>query len=234
MPPSVWVHENEKGKRNIYAGYMNVTGGRGKNSNDFNISLNGCQILIHSFSQIKLSFKQVNLINHSIRSNSFNHSIRSNSLIQSFNQIKLIQSDQTHSIRSKSFNQVKLSLILSFTQVVGSMDGHPSRYAATVRVQQHRQDIIQDLAPMVKEILMQFYRSTRFKPARIVLYRSGVSEGQFMAVLAYELRAVRQACMMLETKYQPGITFVVVQKRHHTRLFCADRKDQVCVCIVTP
>lgn len=32
--------------------------------------------------------------------------------------------------------------------------------------------------------------------------------------------------MSLELGYQPGITFVVVQKRHHTRLFCADRKDQ--------
>jgi len=35
--------------------------------------------------------------------------------------------------------------------------------------------------------------------------------------------------MKLEIGYQPGITFIVVQKRHHTRLFCADRKDQVCL-----
>lgn len=33
--------------------------------------------------------------------------------------------------------------------------------------------------------------------------------------------------MKLELGYQPGITFIVVQKRHHTRLFCADRKDQI-------
>src|SRR5699024_7295983 len=33
----------------------------------------------------------------------------------------------------------------SIAAVVASMDGHPSRYAATVRVQQHRQEIIQDL-----------------------------------------------------------------------------------------
>ena len=33
--------------------------------------------------------------------------------------------------------------------------------------------------------------------------------------------------MKLEIGYQPGITFIVVQKRHHTRLFCADRKDQI-------
>lgn len=30
----------------------------------------------------------------------------------------------------------------------------------------------------------------------------------------------------LEAEYKPGITFIVVQKRHHTRLFCADKKEQ--------
>lgn len=52
----------------------------------------------------------------------------------------------------------------SIAAVVGSMDAHPSRYAATVRVQQHRQEIIHDLASMVRELLIQFYKSTRFKP----------------------------------------------------------------------
>ncbi|XP_059158958.1 protein argonaute-2-like isoform X8 [Physella acuta] len=114
----------------------------------------------------------------------------------------------------------------SIAAVVGSMDAHPSRYSATVRVQEHRQEIIRDLATMVKELLIQFYRSTRFKPTRIIFYRDGVSEGQFSTVLSHELRAVREACMKLEVDYQPGITFIVVQKRHHTRLFCADRRDQ--------
>lgn len=63
------------------------------------------------------------------------------------------------------------------------MDAHPSRYCATVRVQQHRQDIIQDLAAMVRELLIQFYKSTRFKPTRIIYYRDGISEGQFNQVL---------------------------------------------------
>lgn len=62
------------------------------------------------------------------------------------------------------------------------MDAHPSRYCATVRVQQHRQDIIQDLATMVRELLIQFYKSTRFKPTRIIYYRDGISEGQFNQV----------------------------------------------------
>ena len=113
-------------------------------------------------------------------------------------------------------------------QVVGSMDAHPSRYSATVRIQQHRQEVIHELASMVKELLIQFYVATRFKPTRIIFYRDGVSEGQFAHVLAHELRAIREACMKLEVDYQPGISFIVVQKRHHTRLFCADKKDQVC------
>lgn len=48
-------------------------------------------------------------------------------------------------------------------------------------------------------------------------------------VLQHELLAIREACIKLEKDYQPGITFVVVQKRHHTRLFCMDRNERVSV-----
>ncbi|KOC60425.1 Protein argonaute-2 [Habropoda laboriosa] len=115
----------------------------------------------------------------------------------------------------------------SIAAVVASMDAHPSRYAATVRVQQHRQEIIQELSSMVRELLLMFYKSTGgYKPLRIILYRDGVSEGQFLHVLQHELTAIREACIKLEADYRPGITFVVVQKRHHTRLFCAEKRDQ--------
>jgi len=64
------------------------------------------------------------------------------------------------------------------------MDGHPSRYAATVRVQNHRQEIIEDLSAMVKELLLNFYRTLRLKPTRIIFYRDGVSEGRYSQVLS--------------------------------------------------
>ena len=70
---------------------------------------------------------------------------------------------------------------------------------------------------MVKELLIQFYKSTRFKPNRVILYRDGVSEGQFQTVLQHELTAMREACIKLEADYKPGITYIAVQKRHHTR-----------------
>jgi eukaryotic translation initiation factor 2C len=144
------------------------------------------------------------------------------------------------SIRPKIFNEPVIFLGADVTHppagdnkkpsiaaVVGSMDAHPSRYAATVRVQQHRQEIIQELSSMVRELLIMFYKSTGgYKPHRIILYRDGVSEGQFLQLLQHELTAIREACIKLEGDYKPGITFIVVQKRHHTRLFCADKKEQ--------
>lgn len=35
-----------------------------------------------------------------------------------------------------------------------------------------------------------------------------------------------QACASLEPNYQPTVTFVVVQKRHHTRLFANNHRDR--------
>lgn len=93
----------------------------------------------------------------------------------------------------------------SIAAVVGSMDGHPSRYCATVRVQTSRQEIsqellysqevIQDLTNMVRELLIQFYKSTRFKPTRIIYYRGGVSEGQMKQVLSLSPCCSKDFCL---------------------------------------
>ncbi|KAL0166439.1 hypothetical protein M9458_038283, partial [Cirrhinus mrigala] len=69
----------------------------------------------------------------------------------------------------------------SIAAVVGSMDGHPSRYCATVRVQTSRQDLSQEQfysQEVIQDLTNMFYKSTRFKPTRIIYYRGGVSEGQ--------------------------------------------------------
>ena len=48
-----------------------------------------------------------------------------------------------------------------------------------------------------------------------------------LQVILKEVAAVQAACTRLDPEYRPGITFVVVQKRHHTRLFCENKSDQV-------
>lgn len=52
-------------------------------------------------------------------------------------------------------------------------------------------------------------------------FRDGVSEGQFGQIMSAEVQAIRKACKRLspDGSYKPSITFLVVQKRHHIRLF---------------
>ena len=59
----------------------------------------------------------------------------------------------------------------SIAAVVASMDAHPSRYCAAVRVQRHRQEVIDDLATMVRDLMVEFYKATHYKPVRIIVYR---------------------------------------------------------------
>lgn len=115
----------------------------------------------------------------------------------------------------------------SIASVVASVDLAGSRYRALHRNQKHRQEIIADLKAMTKEHLLEFRRCTNAKPVKIIFYRDGVSEGQFDAVRQEEIGAMQAACMELDREYQPRITFIVVQKRHHTRFFPMSEHDAV-------
>uniref|UniRef100_A0A1D1Z031 Protein argonaute 10 n=2 Tax=Magnoliopsida TaxID=3398 RepID=A0A1D1Z031_9ARAE len=128
----------------------------------------------------------------------------------------------------------------SIAAVVASQDWPEiTKYAGLVCAQPHRQELIQDLyktwhdpvrgtvsGGMIRDLLISFRKATGHKPLRIIFYRDGVSEGQFYQVLLYELDAIRKACASLEPNYQPPVTFVIVQKRHHTRLFPNNHKDR--------
>lgn len=50
--------------------------------------------------------------------------------------------------------------------------------------------VMQDFKGMVQELLQEFYRNTKKRPEKIIVYRDGVSEGQFDAVVREELPQV--------------------------------------------
>jgi len=115
----------------------------------------------------------------------------------------------------------------SIAAIVASMEPRAVQYEVEVRVQDrgldNNEEVINDMKNATKNLLMKFYRAnSQRKPEKLVMFRDGVSEGQFLTVLAEELVAIRAACTELEEGYNPPITFVVVQKRHHTRFFPAD------------
>ena len=115
----------------------------------------------------------------------------------------------------------------SIASVVASVDLTASKFRAKHHAQKHRQEVIANLKDMAKELLIDFYRETDYKPKRIIFFRDGVSEGQFEQIRYEEVAAIQQACLSLNKDYQPGITFVVVQKRHHTRLFPTKPEDAI-------
>lgn len=107
----------------------------------------------------------------------------------------------------------------SVAAVVGSMNWPTAnKYISRIRSQTHRQEIIPELGAMVGELLDDFHHEVEKLPNRIIFFRDGVSETQFYKVMQEELQSIRHACSRFPS-YKPFITFVVVQKRHHTRLF---------------
>ncbi|KAH6928600.1 hypothetical protein HPB50_017370 [Hyalomma asiaticum] len=120
----------------------------------------------------------------------------------------------------------------SVAAVVASVDRYAFRYIATFRIQKQntiakaRIEIIEDMKNIAKDLLLGFYQANnKVKPEKIIFYRDGVSEGQFSQVQQFELAALREACRELEHGYEPGITFLTVQKRHQTRFMPKNRSD---------
>ncbi|XP_021294752.1 protein argonaute 2-like [Herrania umbratica] len=92
-----------------------------------------------------------------------------------------------------------------------------NRYAARVRPQDHRKEQILQFGEMCVELVESYERVNKVKPEKIVLFRDGVSEGQFDMVLNEELVGLKSAFQKME--YFPTITLIVAQKRHQTRFF---------------
>ncbi|KAI4518653.1 Piwi-domain-containing protein [Schizophyllum commune Loenen D] len=114
----------------------------------------------------------------------------------------------------------------SFTAMVGSMDRHAAKYRATSRAQTSRQEIIDDFENMAKEMITanmnycgldEGVTGPARAPTKIIVYRDGVSEGQFKQVKEQGMCTVKfPACKALGV--QAKITFIIVGKRHHMRM----------------
>lgn len=70
-------------------------------------------------------------------------------------------------------------------------------------------------------------KSLKPLPQNIVIFRDGVSEGQFQKVINEELPFIKQACRETYKGRQPRITVIVSVKRHQTRFFPTDKDHLV-------
>ncbi|CAI2163073.1 11322_t:CDS:2 [Funneliformis geosporum] len=103
----------------------------------------------------------------------------------------------------------------SIAALCASLDAKAYRYAASIRFQRIGMGHIEDLSDMVKELLKTFYQHIGRKPERILFYRDGIIEESLKDVV----EALKTAFRLLETNYNPTITYITVQRAHHTRFF---------------
>lgn len=120
----------------------------------------------------------------------------------------------------------------SVAAMVASRDGDLAQWPADLRINAHRQEMVEMLREMLKTRLKVYKDSNGELPTDILIYRDGVGEGQYKIVLGEELPRLRKACRdmygqaYVEGKY-PRISLIVVGKRHHTRFYRTTAKGQI-------
>merc|ERR1712227_128808 len=117
----------------------------------------------------------------------------------------------------------------TIVSAVFSCDANVNKYVAEHRLQRSKFGIVSDLKSIMIAGLKQFYKSTQKKPERIVVYRGGGSEGELQQIAKFEVKAIKEAFAALSkgSTYSPGLTYIVLNKKTHTRYFAANQKDQI-------
>ena len=115
----------------------------------------------------------------------------------------------------------------SVAAMVASSDENLAQWPAEIRVNPARQEKVDTLSSMLQEHLMYWYKKHEKYPEKLLIYRDGVSEGQYQMVLDEELPQLRAACKSVYgEKELPCITLIVVGKRHHTRFYQTDKRTK--------
>jgi len=115
----------------------------------------------------------------------------------------------------------------SIVSAAFSCDSAAAKYCCIRKTQAKGLGIIADMENIMVEGLKAFYGRTKVKPAKIVVYRLGGSEGEIQRIAKVEVAAIQNAFKRLPGEYKPGLTVISVNKMHHTRLFAEDEKDRV-------
>ncbi|KAK0673017.1 ribonuclease H-like domain-containing protein [Cercophora samala] len=112
----------------------------------------------------------------------------------------------------------------SLVGLVASIDSDFGQWPAVAwqnpaRVEQLDDKLVENFKSRLQ--LWQKHNGGRL-PENILIYRDGVSEGQFNMVLSAELPHIRTACRQMYVKQQPRITLIISVKRHQTRFYPTD------------
>lgn len=119
----------------------------------------------------------------------------------------------------------------SVAGIVASTDAALAQWPAEIRIQAARQEMVADLDNLLRSRIKLWakHNNNRY-PENIVIYRDGVSEGQYDTVINSELPLLKKACEGVypandTKKGLPRMAIVVVGKRHNTRFYPTNETD---------
>ncbi|KAF2261991.1 Piwi-domain-containing protein [Lojkania enalia] len=145
-----------------------------------------------------------------------NHSLELDKLKPLDNQTIVFGIDVTHPSPGSSDKSP------SIAGVVASVDAMFSQYPASIRTQKGKNEMVDQLEEMVKERIRFWQKRNQNRlPTKVIVYRDGVSEGQYSIVLDSEYTSFVKAFDKIygDKNKHPKISIIVVGKRHHTRFY---------------
>lgn len=113
--------------------------------------------------------------------------------------------------------------------IVASVDSTLGQWPAAFAFQEGRKEMVTALENLFLSRLKLWEKHNREFPQNVIIYRDGVSEGQYQQILDQELPLIRSACKQVYPATMtkagfPKLAIIVCGKRHHTRFYPTDSK----------
>lgn len=96
----------------------------------------------------------------------------------------------------------------SIASVVGSYDSQHTKYISVTKIQSKaKSEMVIDSRNMFSTLLKEYARKNDgILPLRMIIYRDGLSEGQFGQVISREIAGIKEACNELSEGYEPLVS----------------------------
>lgn len=121
----------------------------------------------------------------------------------------------------------------SVVAAVATLNGQGTRLGSQISTQfnpnlGHQQETVLDGKEMFTGLIDSWKKfNGGHLPKSIIVFRDGVSQGEYMQVKEFEVTQLKQACSDRNSakEDEPKIVYVVATKKHHLRMFALDKRD---------
>lgn len=111
----------------------------------------------------------------------------------------------------------------SFAGMVASLNSNCTRYYSSATEHEYEEEISNNFAAFILLACHQYKKIHGVFPERILIYRDGVGDGQLSYVYEHEVQAIKNKLESeIYTSNNLKMAFVIVSKRHKTRIFGQD------------